>query len=90
MGLCGYYRRFLEKFSKRALPMTKLLRKNTCFDWTEQSESSFRDMKMALTSAPILAFPDFSLPFHLYTDASGDAVGMILGRVQDECERVIA
>lgn len=47
-------------------------------------------MKIALTTSPVLAFPDFSLPFHLYTDASGGAVGMILGQEQNGCQRVVA
>lgn len=90
MGLCGYYRRFIANFAKRELPLTKLLRKNVTFDWSDGYQKSFDDMKNALTTAPVLAFPDFSLPFHLYSNASGDAVGSFLGQIQNGCKRVIA
>ena len=58
LGLAGYYRLFVEGFSKIALPMTKLLRKeNKKFVWDKQCEESFQELKKRLTSAPILALP---------------------------------
>jgi hypothetical protein len=55
--MAGYYRRFIEGFSKIAGPMTKLLRKNTQFVWTEECEASFQTLKEKLTTAPVLAVP---------------------------------
>jgi hypothetical protein len=57
LGMAGYYRRFIEEFSKIAGPMTKLLRKNTPFVWSEECEASFQTLKEKLTTAPVLAVP---------------------------------
>jgi hypothetical protein len=57
LGMAGYYRRFIEGFSKIAGPMTKLLWKNTPFVWSEECEVSFQTLKEKLTTAPILAVP---------------------------------
>ena len=90
LGLAGYYRRFVENFSKIALPMTRLLRKDEPFKWDQSCQKSFDELKTRLQSPPILAYPDFTKSFDLYVDASGTAIGMILGQVQDGKERVIA
>jgi len=57
LGIAGYYRRFVEGFSKLALPITKLLRKTTKFEWTPEFEDSFQELKKRFVSAPILAIP---------------------------------
>ncbi|XP_057793178.1 uncharacterized protein LOC131009787, partial [Salvia miltiorrhiza] len=57
LGLAGYYRRFMEGFSKIARPMTQLLRKGIKFSWTEECEKSFQELKKKLTTAPVLAVP---------------------------------
>ena len=58
LGLAGYYWRFIENFSKIAKPMTKLLKKDKKYDWTEAYENSFQEWKNQLVSAPILCLPD--------------------------------
>ncbi|WJX78131.1 hypothetical protein P8452_61384 [Trifolium repens] len=58
LGLAGYYRRFIEGFSKIALPMTQLTRKGKTFEWTQECEESFQKLKERLTSSPILVLPD--------------------------------
>ena len=58
LGLAGYYRRFIEGFSKLALPLTRLTRKDQPFEWTEKCEQSFQTLKGRLTTAPILILPD--------------------------------
>ena len=57
-GLDGYYRRFIEDFSRIAAPMTRLTRKEVKFDWDDRCEEAFQESKMRLTSAPILIVPD--------------------------------
>ena len=57
LGLAGYYRRFIEGFSQKAAPMTKLLRKGVPFDWNDKCEQSFQELKKRLTVAPVLALP---------------------------------
>jgi hypothetical protein len=70
LGLTGYYRRFIKDFSKIAKPMTRLLEKNKDFDWTEQCQASFEELKKKLTSAPVLILPNISKMFDIYCDAS--------------------
>jgi hypothetical protein len=70
LGLAGYYRRFIKDFSKIAKPMTWLLEKNKDFDWTEECQVSFKELKKRLTSAPVLVLSDISKKFNIYYDAS--------------------
>ncbi|GKB54656.1 putative reverse transcriptase domain-containing protein [Tanacetum coccineum] len=70
LGLAGYYRRFIESFSKIARPMTKLTQKSVKFDWGENAEAGFQLLKQKLRSAPILALPEGSENFVVYCDAS--------------------
>ena len=71
LGLTGYYRKFVPQYSQISLPLTKLLGKNTPFVWDSSCQASFELLKTALITPPILSFPNFHEPFHLYTDASG-------------------
>ena len=58
LGLVGYYRRFIEDFSRIAAPMTRLTRKEVKFEWDDRCEEAFKDLKRKLTSAPILIVSD--------------------------------
>ncbi|GKD72096.1 putative reverse transcriptase domain-containing protein [Tanacetum coccineum] len=78
LGLAGYYRRFIEGFSKIAKPMTKLTQKSVKFEWTEKSETSFQLLKQRLCNAPILALPEGSENFMVYCDASHKGLGAVL------------
>nr|GEY14237.1 putative reverse transcriptase domain-containing protein [Tanacetum cinerariifolium] len=77
-GLAGYYRRFIECFSKIAKSMTKLTQKNVKFDWGEKEEVAFQLIKQKLCSAPILALPKGSEKFIVYCDASHKGLGAVL------------
>ncbi|KAJ4820047.1 polyprotein [Rhynchospora pubera] len=57
LGLAGYYRRFVNGFSKIALPLTQLLQKGVKFEWTPEQQKSFEELKCLLVSAPVLAMP---------------------------------
>jgi hypothetical protein len=84
MGLAGYYRRFVEGFSKIANPITELQKKNKKFVWTEKCAEAFRRLKELLTTAPILKVPDMDADFLVCTDASKEGLGGVLmqdGRV---------
>jgi hypothetical protein len=70
LGLVGYYRRFIKDFSKIAKPMTRLLEKNKDFDWTEECQTSFEELKKRLTSTPMLILRDITKKFDIYGDAS--------------------
>nr|GFB30354.1 retrotransposable element Tf2 [Tanacetum cinerariifolium] len=69
-GLAGYYRRFIEGFSKIAKPMTKLSQKKVKFEWGDKQEAAFQLLKQKLYSAPILTLPEESKDFIVYYDAS--------------------
>ncbi|GJS17112.1 putative reverse transcriptase domain-containing protein [Tanacetum coccineum] len=77
-GLAGYYRRFIEGFSKIAKPMTKLTRKKVKFEWGDKQEAAFQLLKQKLCSAPILALPKGSEDFIAYCDASKKGLGVVL------------
>ncbi|GKB36802.1 putative reverse transcriptase domain-containing protein [Tanacetum coccineum] len=78
LGLAGYYRRFIEGFSKIAKSMTKLTQKGIKFDWGEKEENAFQLIKQKLCSAPILALPKGSAYFMVYCDASNKGLGAVL------------
>jgi hypothetical protein len=78
LRLAGYYRRFIKDFSKIAKPMTRLLEKNKDFDWTEECQTSFEELKKRLTSAPVLILPDITKKFDIYCDASRQGLGCVL------------
>ncbi|GJW58526.1 putative reverse transcriptase domain-containing protein [Tanacetum coccineum] len=78
LGLVGYYRRFIEGFSKIAKPMTKLTQKKVKFEWGDKQEATFQLLKQKLCSAPILALPEGSEDFIAYCDASKKGLGAVL------------
>ncbi|GJU38895.1 putative reverse transcriptase domain-containing protein [Tanacetum coccineum] len=78
LGLAGYYRRFIEGFSKIAKPMTKLTQKKIKFEWSDKAEAAFQLIKQKLCSAPILALPEGSEDFIAYCDASIKGLGAVL------------
>ncbi|GKD29707.1 putative nucleotidyltransferase, ribonuclease H, partial [Tanacetum coccineum] len=78
LGLAGYYRRFIECFSKITKPVTKLTQKNVKFDWSEKEEAAFQLLKQKLYSAPILALPEGSENFVVYCNASRKGLGAVL------------
>ena len=80
LGLAGYYRKFIKNFSEIVYPVTKLLKKDQPFIWTESQQNAFDKLKNMLTTAPILQYPDFKRKLILTTDASGVALGAILSQ----------
>ncbi|GJV33841.1 reverse transcriptase domain-containing protein [Tanacetum coccineum] len=80
LGHAGFYRRFIQDFSKIARPMTHLLKKETPFIFLKDCIEAFNILKKKLTEAPILVAPDWDLPFEIMCDASDYAVGAVLGQ----------
>ena len=84
LGLAGYYSRFIEDFFRSAAPMTRLTRKGVKFDWDDQCEEAFQELKRRLTLAPILKVPCRGKGYTMYCDGSRAGLGCVLmqsGRV---------
>lgn len=78
LGLAGYYRMFIEGFSRLALPLTKLTREGKSFEWDKECEEDFEELKRRLVSSPVLTIPDPSVSFVVYCDASKNGLGCVL------------
>ena len=102
-SFAAYYRNFVEGFATIAAPFHQMIRQpktnDTCtsrktkpsaFQWTETCQRAFESLTTKLSESPVLAFPDFSLPFILHTDASGVGLGAVLYQMQNGKQRVLA
>ncbi|KAF0737753.1 hypothetical protein Ae201684_006247 [Aphanomyces euteiches] len=89
LGLASYFRRFVKDFAEIAAPLTALLSVDT-FTWTPECDRALDTLKRRLVSPPVLAHPDFDLPFSIWVDASHIAVGAVLMQKQQGKNRVIA
>jgi hypothetical protein len=89
LGLVGYYRKFVARFSDIARPLTALTRHDVDFIWTEQCQSAFEFLKDQLIQAPILKYPDPEKPYVLYTDASKYAWSAVLTQAYKYVEETV-
>jgi hypothetical protein len=78
LGLAGYYHRFILDFSKIVKPITSLLKNDTRFDWSSKCNKAFEQLKVLLTTTPVLAQPDIEKPFDVYCDASSSGLECLL------------
>jgi hypothetical protein len=78
LGLAGYYRRFIEGFSRIIKPLTSLLEKGKEFKWDDRFQTSFEELKKKLTTALVLIMPDIHKGFDVYYDASRQGLGCLL------------
>nr|GEU83167.1 hypothetical protein [Tanacetum cinerariifolium] len=89
LGHVGFYRQFIQDFSKIARPMTRLLKKDTLFFFSNECIEAFQTLKRKLTEPPILIAFNWDLPFELICDASDFAIGVVLGQHQERHFRPI-
>ncbi|CAN6695192.1 unnamed protein product [Malus baccata var. baccata] len=89
LGHASFYRRFIKDFSKIAQRLCRLLQKEVAFEFDEACSTAFKHLKEALTSAPIITPPDWSLPFELMCDASDYVIGAVLGQRKNKQPHVI-
>ncbi|CAC5410503.1 Retrovirus-related Pol polyprotein from transposon 297,Retrovirus-related Pol polyprotein from transposon 17.6 [Mytilus coruscus] len=92
LGMCTYYRRFVDSYSKIATPLNGLLKKERerSFKWNKECQVAF-DLKQVLLTPSVLAYPDMNKPFMLTCDASNSAIGFVLGQLDSQrVERLIA
>jgi hypothetical protein len=78
LGLAGYYRSFILDFSKIVKPITGSLKNDTKFDWSSKCNEAFEQLKVLLTTAPVLAQPNIEKPFDVYCDASSSGLRCVL------------
>ena len=90
LGLASYYRRFVEGFARIARPLHQLTEKGRRFEWNQECQEAFEELKHRLVTAPILVYPIVEGRFILDTDASNDGIGGVLSQIQNGQERVIA
>ena len=91
LGFAGFYRRFMPPaYADTIAPLTDLTKKDRIFKWTPECEASLQKIKLWLTTTPVLAHPDFSLPFHVHCDACGKGVGAVLSQYVNGAYRPIA
>ena len=80
IGLCSYYREFIENFAETAAPLTDMVGSKSTFEWGDEQEKAFKELKRRLATAPVLAHPDWNKPFYLQPDASKNGYGAILSQ----------
>ena len=83
LGCVGYYRRFIENYARKALPLTELLKKEEEFSWTPKRQAAFEDLKLTVSRAPILSPPYWTKDFHVTLDTSGWCLGAMLWQFDD-------
>ncbi|UYV84707.1 K02A2.6-like, partial [Cordylochernes scorpioides] len=89
IGLCSYYRRFIENFAEKAAPLHGVLKKDNKFMWNSDQQDAFDSLKKALMSEPVLAYFEEQLPTELHTDASGYGIGAVLVQINNGKERPV-
>jgi hypothetical protein len=90
LGLTGYYRNYVRGYSRLAVTLFELTRKDVAFVWDLGCQSAFEALKGALIAAPVLIQPDFKKPFCLDVDWSPKGIGAILSQKEGRMERVVA
>lgn len=78
LGLTNYFRKFIKGYATTAAPLNKLTRKNVEWNWTDECDKAFNNLKIALTTTPVLTIPDPKELFELVCDASGVGIGAAL------------
>src|SRR5437868_14706018 len=89
LGLAGYYRRFIQGFSAIAQPLNQLLHINTKYEWNNQQQEAFDELKQRLVIAPILIYPNYKAEFILSTDASYNRFGATLSQIADDGKNIL-
>ena len=89
LGLTNYYRRFVLNYSKIAAPLYKLLHKEENFEWTNDCQQAFDNLKTKLVNHPIIGYPDMTKRFYLTTDASKAGLGYVLMQRDDNKAEVV-
>uniref|UniRef100_A0A1I7U677 RNA-directed DNA polymerase n=1 Tax=Caenorhabditis tropicalis TaxID=1561998 RepID=A0A1I7U677_9PELO len=84
VGMAGFFRKFIPGFSDIAEPLTRLTRKDLKFVWDQDQQAAFEKLRGCLSSEPVLGYPDYDKPFHIFCDASAVAQGAALMQSRPE------
>ena len=84
LGLTGYYREFVERYSHMVRPLTQLLQEDVPWEWSPACQTAFEELKKRLTSAPVLALPEFDRPYTVHCDFSRHAISAVLEQLQQD------
>jgi hypothetical protein len=83
LGVSGYYRRFMENFARTTAPLHDFIG-NVEFQWSNKCDVAFVGLKKLISTAPVLRGPNWKIPFHISTDASDIAIGVVLGKEEEK------
>ena len=78
LGLTNYFRKFIPRYAEMVAPLTDLTKKATTWEWTPHCQQAWDDVKQALVTPPLLAFPDPQKPYQVITDALGIGIAAVL------------
>ncbi|EGT36450.1 hypothetical protein CAEBREN_28622 [Caenorhabditis brenneri] len=87
VGMAGFFRKFIPNFSEISEPLTRLTRKERKFEWNLDQQGAFEKLRTSLSSEPVLGFPDYDRPFHIFCDASAVAQGAALMQTRLDNEK---
>ena len=90
IGMVGYFRRFVPKFSDIVAPITSLFKKNVAFSFDERCREAFNKLKTIMINKPVLVTPDFEKPFKLAIDASDLGIGAVLVQTIDGIDHPVS
>jgi len=90
LGFCNFYRAFISDFSNITRPLNDLTCKNQQWNWSDECETAFQDLKKVCANEPVLKTPDWSKPFVMHTDASGYALGVVIAQEHEDGMHPIA
>ena len=90
LGMAGFYRKYIQNFAARTGNLRELMKKDKEYIWSKGCQKEFEDIKEALTSGPVMVYPDYDKKFILSTDASYQGLGATLSQAGPGGERVIA
>lgn len=78
LGMTGWYHKFIQNYAALASPLTDTLKNKRSFNWSNEAQKAFEELKLKMSTAPVLHSPDFSRPFSIHCDASNTGVGAVL------------
>ena len=89
LGMASYYRKYIKNYSRIAAPLIALTKQDQDYRWNSSCTRAFNDIKVLLSSEPILTLPNQKDPFILAVDFSYDGMGLVFSQIQQGQERVI-